>query len=40
MIFTPCRDGITHNNHEHAGLEETLPGINLLLHAALKQADR
>ena len=40
MIFTPCRDGITHNNHEHAGLEETVPGIIVLLHAALKRADR
>jgi N-carbamoyl-L-amino-acid hydrolase len=40
MIFTPCREGITHNNHEHAGLEETVPGINVLLHAALRRADR
>ncbi|MBL8382877.1 MAG: Zn-dependent hydrolase [Burkholderiales bacterium] len=40
MIFTPCRDGITHNNREHAGLEETVPGINVLLHAALARADR
>jgi N-carbamoyl-L-amino-acid hydrolase len=40
MIFTPCRDGITHNNHEHAGLEETVPGINVLLHAALRRANR
>ncbi|MFN0163741.1 MAG: Zn-dependent hydrolase [Burkholderiales bacterium] len=40
MIFTPCRDGITHNNLEHTDLEATLPGVNLLLHAALARADR
>lgn len=40
MIFTPCREGITHNNHEHAALEETVPGINVLLHAALRRANR
>jgi len=40
MIFTPCRDGITHNNHEHTGIEQTLPGINVLLHAALARANR
>ena len=40
MIFTPCRDGITHNNHEHTGLEQTLPGINVLLHAVLARANR
>ena len=40
MIFTPCRDGITHNNHEHTGIEQTWPGINVLLHAALTRANR
>ena len=40
MIFTPCRDGITHNNHEHTALEQTLPGIKVLLHAALARANR
>ena len=40
MIFTPCRDGITHNNHEHAGIEQTWPGIKVLLHAALARANR
>ncbi|SFU43409.1 N-carbamoyl-L-amino-acid hydrolase [Methylobacterium sp. 174MFSha1.1] len=40
MIFTPCRDGITHNEAEDIALEPTLPGVNLLLHAALARANR
>jgi beta-ureidopropionase / N-carbamoyl-L-amino-acid hydrolase len=40
MIFTPCRDGITHNNHEFADLERTLPGVNVLLNAVLARANR
>lgn len=40
MIFTPCRDGISHNEAEHADLEATAPGVNVLLHAALARADR
>lgn len=40
MIFTPCTDGITHNNHEHASLEDITPGVNVLLHAALARANR
>lgn len=40
MIFTPCRDGITHNNHEHATLERSLPGVNVLLNVALERAMR
>jgi N-carbamoyl-L-amino-acid hydrolase len=40
MIFTPCRGGITHNNHELTTLEESLPGVNVLLHAALTRANR
>ena len=40
MIFTPCKDGITHNNHEHATLERTLPGVNVLANAALRRAQR
>jgi N-carbamoyl-L-amino-acid hydrolase len=40
MIFTPCRDGITHNNHEFASMEESAPGVNVLLHAALARANR
>jgi len=40
MIFTPCRDGITHNNREEADLSRTLPGVNVLLHAVLARAMR
>ena len=40
MIFTPCRDGITHNNNEHADLARTVPGVNVLLHAVLARANR
>lgn len=40
MIFTPCRDGITHNEAEDIDLDATLPGVNLLLHAVLARANR
>jgi N-carbamoyl-L-amino-acid hydrolase len=40
MIFTPCKDGITHNNNEHATLERTVPGVNVLLNAVLARANR
>jgi beta-ureidopropionase / N-carbamoyl-L-amino-acid hydrolase len=40
MIFTPCKGGITHNEAEDIDLDATLPGVNLLLHAALARANR
>ncbi|GGC63827.1 Zn-dependent hydrolase [Chelatococcus reniformis] len=40
MIFTPCRGGITHNDGEDATLDELIPGVNVLLHAAVARADR
>jgi N-carbamoyl-L-amino-acid hydrolase len=40
MIFTPCTDGITHNNHEHATLERTVAGVNVLVNAVLSRANR
>ena len=40
MIFTPCKDGITHNEAEDIDLDMTLPGVNLLLHAAIERANR
>ena len=40
MIFTPCRDGITHNNREHADLDATVPGIVVLANAVLARAER
>ena len=40
MIFTPCRDGISHNEAEHAELDYTSPGVDVLLHAVLARANR
>lgn len=40
MIFTPCRDGITHNNNEFADVEHTVPGVNVLLNAVVARAHR
>src|SRR5262249_54074464 len=40
MIFTPCRDGISHNEAEHAEVDYTVPGVNVLLHAGLARANR
>ena len=40
MIFTPCKDGITHNNAEMTTKEEIAPGLNVLLHSVVAHADR
>jgi len=40
MIFTPCRDGISHNTNEDIEPARTLPGANLLLNAVLRRANR
>jgi N-carbamoyl-L-amino-acid hydrolase len=40
MIFTPCRNGISHNTNEDIELARTLPGANLLLNAAVRRANR
>jgi N-carbamoyl-L-amino-acid hydrolase len=40
MVFSPCRDGITHNNREHADLERTVPAVNVLANAVLARANR
>ncbi|RDI56364.1 Zn-dependent hydrolase [Microvirga subterranea] len=40
MIFTPCRDGITHNNAEFAAPDDIEPAANVLLHALVERADR
>jgi beta-ureidopropionase / N-carbamoyl-L-amino-acid hydrolase len=40
MIFTPCRDGITHNNRESCSPEDFVAGINILLHAVAARANR
>jgi N-carbamoyl-L-amino-acid hydrolase len=40
MIFTPCRNGITHNNNELATREDLEPSLNVLLHSIVVRADR
>lgn len=40
MIFTPCKDGITHNEAEHIEPGYTEPGVNVLLNAVVAQANR
>ncbi|PBB51909.1 MULTISPECIES: Zn-dependent hydrolase [Mesorhizobium] len=40
MVFTPCKDGITHNNNESCEPSDFLAGLNMLLHAVVKRADR
>lgn len=40
MIFTPCKDGITHNNNESCEMEDFEAGLNVLLHCAVNRADR
>ena len=39
MIFSPCKDGITHNNREHADLERTVPAVNVLANVVLQRAN-
>ena len=40
LLFTPCKDGITHNEAEHIEPDYTFPGVNVLLNAVLARADR
>ncbi|MCA9200846.1 MAG: M20/M25/M40 family metallo-hydrolase, partial [Planctomycetales bacterium] len=40
MIFTPCEDGITHNENENIEPEYTVPGVNVLLNSVLRRANR
>lgn len=40
LIFTPCKSGVTHNEAEHIEPHYTFPGVNVLLHAVLDQANR
>lgn len=39
MIFTPCKDGITHNENEHIEPGYTVPGVNVLLNSVLRRAN-
>lgn len=40
MIFTPCKDGITHNNNEDCSRDDLAPGLDVLLRCVLDRADR
>lgn len=40
MIFTPCKDGISHNEKEDMTLDDALPAANVLLRAVLARASR
>jgi N-carbamoyl-L-amino-acid hydrolase len=40
LLFSPCKEGITHNENEHIELEYTTPAVNVLLHAVLTRANR
>ena len=40
ILFTPCKDGISHNEAEDIDLKLTEPGINVLLNAVLARASR
>jgi len=40
LIFSPCKDGITHNEAEHIEPEYTLPSVNVLLNAVIERANR
>jgi N-carbamoyl-L-amino-acid hydrolase len=39
MVFTPCVDGVSHNESEDIKLEWSTAGANVLLHAALEKAE-
>ena len=40
LIFSPCKDGITHNEEEDAELKLTEPAVNVLLQAVIARANR
>lgn len=40
MIFSPCKDGITHNENEEIEIDATVPAVNLLMHAVIERANR
>ncbi len=40
MLFSPCKNGITHNEEEDIDLAMTVPAVNVLMHAVLARADR
>jgi N-carbamoyl-L-amino-acid hydrolase len=40
MIFTPCLNGISHNEAEYSSPEECAAGANVLLHTMLEASNR
>lgn len=40
MVFSPCGEGITHNEAENTSLEAQLPAVNTLLNAVVARAER
>jgi N-carbamoyl-L-amino-acid hydrolase len=40
MVFTPCKDGISHNEIEFTTPEQCEAGCNVLLHAMLEASDK
>ena len=40
LLFSPCDDGITHNEHEATRLEDQVPALNVLLNAVVARATR
>ncbi|NNM34285.1 MAG: Zn-dependent hydrolase [Gemmatimonadetes bacterium] len=40
MIFSPCKDGITHNEAEDVDWDRTTPAVELLFRAVLERAGR
>ncbi len=39
MVFTPCKDGISHNEIESTTIEQCEAGCNVLLHAMIEASD-
>jgi len=40
ILFTPCKDGISHNEAEDIDPATTAPGVNVLLNAVIERASR
>jgi N-carbamoyl-L-amino-acid hydrolase len=40
ILFVPCVDGITHNEHEAIEPERVLPGVNVLAATVLEAASQ
>ncbi len=40
LLFSPCEDGISHNEREATSLADQVPGVTLLLNAVAERANR